>query len=98
MKSVSPRPDTDGTGVNVKRLGSDYRCYKEVNELEGSAKRFYEVVAEMAGLTVLELVRAVYSLELMLRDWQWEENRRLREEGEGDDERNRGSSGSQALF
>ncbi|KAK4236632.1 hypothetical protein C8A03DRAFT_45397 [Achaetomium macrosporum] len=69
MKSVSPRPDTDGTGENVKRLGSSYRCYKDVNELEGSVKRFYEVVAEMAGLSVRDVVRAVYSLEMRLRDW-----------------------------
>lgn len=80
MKTVSPRPDSESTSQEIKRLGSDYRCYKHVDELEGSIKRFYEVVAEVSGLSVRGLVRAVYSLEQMLMAWQRREKRRLRGE------------------
>lgn len=80
MKTVSPRPDAEDIDGEVKRLGSDYRSYKDIDELEGTVKRFYEVVAEAAGLSVKDLVRAVYALEQMLQTWQKNEKRRLREE------------------
>ncbi|KAK3905449.1 hypothetical protein C8A05DRAFT_41616 [Staphylotrichum tortipilum] len=74
MRTISPRADSKGTEP-LKRLGSDYCAYREVDELEGHAKRFYEVVAEVSGLSVRDLVRAVYSLEQMLLTWQWDEKR-----------------------
>lgn len=80
MTTVSPRPDGEDGGEGVKRLGSDYRCYKDIDELEGPARRFYEVAAEVAGLSVRDLLRAVYNLELLLQRWQRREKRRLREE------------------
>jgi RNA polymerase I-specific transcription initiation factor RRN7 len=76
MRAVSPRTDSAGTEP-LKRLGSDYRGYREVDDLEGHAKRFYEVAAEVAGLSIRDLVRAVYSLEQMLLTWQRDETRRL---------------------
>ncbi|KAK4156227.1 hypothetical protein C8A00DRAFT_30925 [Chaetomidium leptoderma] len=79
MKSVSPRPDHAGMDEGVKGLGSDYQCYKDVEEMAGPVKRFYEVVAEVAGLSVRDLLRAVYSLEQLLLAWQKKEKRRLRE-------------------
>ncbi len=78
MKSVNPRPDAEGIDDEVKRLGSDYRLYKDTDELEGTVRRFYEVVAEAAGLSVRDLLRAVYALEQMLQTWQRSEKRRLR--------------------
>ncbi|KAL2159828.1 hypothetical protein VTH06DRAFT_1961 [Thermothelomyces fergusii] len=81
MKTVSPRPprpDSEEEGEEVKRLGSDYMCYKDVGELDGTAKRFYEVAAETSGLSIRDLVRAVYSLEQMLGKWQQKEKSRPR--------------------
>ena len=78
MKTVSPRPDAEGIDHEVKRLGSDYRSYKDIDELEGTVRRFYEVVAEAAGLSVRDLLRAVSALEQMLQTWQRSEKRRLR--------------------
>ena len=78
MKTISPQPDSEGTSQEPKRLGSDYRSYKEVDELEGLVRRFYEVAADVSGLSVRDLVRAVYSLEQMLMTWQRNEKRRLR--------------------
>jgi RNA polymerase I-specific transcription initiation factor RRN7 len=80
MKSVSPQSDPEGIDSGVKRLGSNYRCYKDVDELKGVMKRLYEVAAEVAGLSLRDLLRAVYSLEQMLLSWQKEEKRRLRRE------------------
>ncbi|KAH6856757.1 hypothetical protein B0I37DRAFT_426180 [Chaetomium sp. MPI-CAGE-AT-0009] len=79
MKSVSPSSDPQGLDSNTKRLGSDYHCHKDVDELKGVTKRLYEVAAEVAGLSVRDLLRAVYSLEQMLLAWQKKEKRRLRE-------------------
>jgi RNA polymerase I-specific transcription initiation factor RRN7 len=80
MKRVSQLPDHGGAGESVKRLGSDYSCYKDVDELEGHVKRFYEVAAEVAGLSVRDLLRAVYSLEQLLLNWQKKEKRRQKGE------------------
>ncbi|KAK4204110.1 putative ribosomal protein [Triangularia verruculosa] len=72
MQLLKPQLDTRTRGgggestVKTKRVGSDYRDYKFAEELEGYAKRFYEVVADVSGLAVEDLVRAVYSLEQML--------------------------------
>lgn len=82
MKKVHPQPDSKEEGEEIRRLGFDYRCYKDVNELDGTAKRFYEVAAEAAGLSIRDLVRAVYSLEQMLWAWQQKERRRLKGEEE----------------
>jgi RNA polymerase I-specific transcription initiation factor RRN7 len=84
MKRAEPLPDTEARGGSIKRLGSDYRSYKDVGELEGTVRRFYEVAAEVAGLSLRDLVRAVYRLEQLLMDWQKREKRRLRgEDAEG---------------
>ncbi|KAK3987804.1 putative ribosomal protein [Cladorrhinum sp. PSN332] len=79
-KSVEPRADPENEEIEVKRLGSDFRSYKYVEELEGPAKRFYEVAAEVAGLSLKDLVQAVYSLERNLLEWQSKEKRRRIEE------------------
>jgi RNA polymerase I-specific transcription initiation factor RRN7 len=80
MKRIQPQAvDREGT---IRRLGSEYRCYRAVEELEGTVKRFYEVVAETAGLSLRDLVKAVYRLEQRLLKWQKRERRRLEEEKE----------------
>ncbi|GAB1318802.1 Polymerase i core factor subunit [Madurella fahalii] len=77
MTSVDPRPDPD---AGIKRFGSDYQSYKYADELEGHVKRFYEVAAGVAGLSLRDLLRAVYSLEQLLLEWQRREKRRLRDD------------------
>ncbi|KAK4126342.1 hypothetical protein N657DRAFT_568983 [Parathielavia appendiculata] len=86
MKRVEPRADTEAMGETIKRLGSDYRSYKELDELEGTAKRLFEVAAEIAGLRLRDLVRAVYRLEQLLMAWQQREKRRLKGGKVGDGE------------
>ncbi|KAK4100825.1 hypothetical protein N658DRAFT_450300 [Parathielavia hyrcaniae] len=85
MKRIEPRADTEDMGDSTGRLGSEYRSYKDVDELGGTVKRFFEVAAEAAGLSLGDLVRAVYGLEQLLMNWQRREKRRLkRGEGVGD--------------
>src|SRR4051794_16157103 len=56
MKSVSPQSDPDGVDSGTKRLGYNYRCFKDVDELKGVTKRLYEVAAEVAGLSLRDLL------------------------------------------
>ncbi|KAK4450696.1 hypothetical protein QBC34DRAFT_459788 [Podospora aff. communis PSN243] len=56
---VNPRPEPDAQ-EGIYRLGDLHQCFKEAKELEGPAKRFYEVTAEMAGLALEDLVKVVY--------------------------------------
>lgn len=80
MKRVNPTSGPQGMDSGTKRLGFDYRCYKDIDELKGATKRLYEVAAEVSGLSLRDLLRAVYGLEQMLLAWQKEEKRRLRGE------------------
>ncbi|KAK4166005.1 putative ribosomal protein [Cladorrhinum sp. PSN259] len=75
-KFVNPRLDPENEEAEIKRLGSDCQRFKYVDELEGPAKRFYEVAAEAAGLSIRDLVQAVYSLERYLFEWQSRVKRR----------------------
>lgn len=80
MKRVRPVQDSESANTPIKRLGSNYQFYKETDELEGVTKRLYEVAAEAAGLSVYNLIRAVYSLEQTLLGWHTQEKRRSRAE------------------
>ncbi|KAK0619877.1 hypothetical protein B0T14DRAFT_520089 [Immersiella caudata] len=72
---IEPRPRA-ASEEGVYRLGDLHQCFKEVKELEGPAKRLYEVTAEMAGLTLEDLVKAVYNMEKMMVGWQKREKHR----------------------
>ncbi|KAK4231292.1 putative ribosomal protein [Podospora fimiseda] len=77
---VEPKPDHEIEGTEIKRLGSDLRLYKHVEELDEPAKKFYEVAAEMAGMSLRDLVKAVYTLDTNLLESQRKEKRRRIEE------------------
>nr|CDP26956.1 Putative protein of unknown function [Podospora anserina S mat+] len=89
MQLIKPQLDartrTGGGGggggvIKTKRIGSDYREYRFVEELDGHAKRFYEVVADISGMGLEELVRAVYSLDQLLYNWQRMEKKQIKHE------------------
>ncbi|KAK3688137.1 hypothetical protein B0T22DRAFT_146131 [Podospora appendiculata] len=84
MSCVQPRPEVPGEDEDeVKRLGYSLLRYKTVEQLSGPAKRFHEKAAEIAGLSLGDLVSAVYSLEHLLSEWERRENRRLRDLHDG---------------
>ncbi|KAK0643489.1 putative ribosomal protein [Cercophora newfieldiana] len=75
MTRVDPRPEPGAADEPVHRLGDLHQCFKEVGELEGPAKRLYEVAAEMAGIALEDFVKAVHSIEKMMISWQKKEKR-----------------------
>ncbi|KAI6803900.1 hypothetical protein KC332_g14677 [Hortaea werneckii] len=50
----------------VHRVGSFYRRYRAVEELEGPARVFFERCAGLAGISIEDLVRAVFLIESKL--------------------------------
>lgn len=50
----------------VVRPGEEYQCHKNVQNLEGYARMFYEAMAKVSGLTVQHIVRAVVFAERRL--------------------------------
>ena len=55
------------TGVDdqIIRLGEQHQRVKYAKQLSGVTKLFYEVAAEVSGLSLDELVRTVYNLSLI---------------------------------
>ncbi|KAK3485861.1 uncharacterized protein B0T23DRAFT_389038 [Neurospora hispaniola] len=79
MTLVEPRPETND-GKNIKRLGALHQRFRSVEQLGGSgpARRFHEKAAEISGLSLKALVKAVYSLEELLYGWEKREKRKMR--------------------
>ncbi|KAK3368995.1 hypothetical protein B0T24DRAFT_631312 [Lasiosphaeria ovina] len=74
MTIVPPRPDREG------ETKPEIRLYRYPSSLKGHAKRFYEVAAEVSGLTLKDLVFVVYSFDQLLLRRQIKELRRLKKE------------------
>jgi len=54
-------------GKDVLRPGSLYRRYRKVEDLNGHVKAFYNAVADLAGLSLKSVVRAVFLTEERLQ-------------------------------
>ncbi|MCJ1238187.1 Pol I core factor CF [Varicellaria rhodocarpa] len=72
-------------------IGALYKRYRRANDLLRSehARSFYEASAEVVGMSLEMLVKAVYGMETQLENWRDREKRRKRdeeEEGSGDDD------------
>lgn len=70
----------DSDGDIPKGIGAQYPVFQKPEEVTGSAKLFYEKVAEISGLDFRDLVHAVSKLEMMLIEKQDEERRSTRNE------------------
>ncbi|KAK4694541.1 RNA polymerase I-specific transcription initiation factor RRN7, partial [Lecanoromycetidae sp. Uapishka_2] len=72
MGSLKLRPITaDEDDVEeVRRIGSLYKRYRRVEDLDGVAKAFHERVAQRVGVSVKTLVLAVLQIEGMLIKWR----------------------------
>ncbi len=59
------------TGVDdqIARIGEQHQRFKYARQLSGITREFYEVAAEVSGLSLDELVRTVYNLEQLLIRW-----------------------------
>ncbi|KAK0751001.1 hypothetical protein B0T18DRAFT_340274 [Schizothecium vesticola] len=63
------------------RLGYAHCCYQDVEQLHGVARRIYEVAADIAALSLQDLVKAVHALEVMMEDWEKDEKKKRLEQG-----------------
>ncbi|KAK0714626.1 hypothetical protein B0H67DRAFT_578623 [Lasiosphaeris hirsuta] len=78
MTRVEQRPEpVDGDDKNVKRLGYRYQPFRDHRHLSGPAKRFYQVAAEASGLSLEDLIAAVFRLERMMLALEKEERMRM---------------------
>lgn len=69
--SLKLRPiTTDDSDEPVPRIGSFYKRYRKVEDLDGCAKVFHEKVAQIAGIKVETLLLAVGQLERKLIVYQ----------------------------
>ena len=59
----------------VRRIGSLYKRYRQVEDLTVQAKAFYEAVAGFAGVSLSTLVKAVYKMETNLHRWRDEQRK-----------------------
>jgi RNA polymerase I-specific transcription initiation factor RRN7 len=62
-RRVITEEDEEKIDKTVERPGSLYKRYRKESNLKGHAKVFYEAVAELSGLSLKSVVRAVYVTE-----------------------------------
>ena len=60
----------------VRRIGSLYKRYRQVEDLTAQAKAFYEAAAGIAGISLSTLVKAVYKMETSLHRWGNEQKKK----------------------
>ncbi|KAK5018472.1 hypothetical protein LTR16_002013 [Cryomyces antarcticus] len=75
-KMVVTEEEAIGQESVVKRPGNQYKRYRKVEDMPQSARIFFESAADIAGLSVKSLVRAVDITELRLRKWSNEERKK----------------------
>jgi hypothetical protein len=93
MVQIPPKTDEEEW---VPRLGYAHCCYQDAEQLHGVVRRIYEVAAEIAALSLQDLVKAVHALEVMMEGWETDEKKRRLEQGMEDvatPKRGRGSRG-----
>lgn len=73
--------DDDEFHDTTPRPGYSYRVYKKESDMPKTARKFYETVANLSGLSFKTLMAAVNRAELKLEKWQ-EDTRRAEYHGE----------------
>lgn len=72
LTPVEPQPLADGEGMRdfLRRPENLHQRFQAVDELSGPAKTLHEKAAEYSGLSVKQLVEAVFRLEQKVLYWQ----------------------------
>lgn len=70
IRSVRPEK-----GSWFKRIGEDHAVYRTTDDLPGVAKAFYSKAADISGLSLGVLVKAVHALELKVQRWSTRERK-----------------------
>lgn len=75
MSQLIPRKHNPRSDDEIPRPGSEYRRHRSESELPDTARPFYEAVAEVAGISLGTLVRAVFQTEVKIAQWQYDRRR-----------------------
>lgn len=70
IRSVPPEK-----GHWVKRAGDDHAIYRTAEDLPDLAKAFYGKAAEMSGLSLGKLVKAVHAVEMRVSRWSTQQRK-----------------------
>lgn len=76
LRPTRVKADVRSTELSVKRPGNSYKRYRNVGELEGYAREFYEEAADLVALPVGSLVKCVFILEKRLETWESSERKK----------------------
>ena len=67
MRTVVSEKSEGKQAKAVRRVGSFYKRYREVEDLPPQARAFYEATAKLSGLSLTTLVKSVFKMELKLQ-------------------------------
>lgn len=76
LRPTRVKPNVRSTEPEVSRPGNSYRRYRNVGELEGYAKEFYDEAASLVALPLNSLVKCVFILEKRLEKWENSERKK----------------------
>ncbi|KEQ97929.1 hypothetical protein AUEXF2481DRAFT_37494 [Aureobasidium subglaciale EXF-2481] len=76
LRPARVRAGSTASELNVTRPGNSYKRYRNVSELDGYAKEFYDEAASLAALPLNSLVKCVFVLEKRLERWESSERKR----------------------
>lgn len=74
---VEPVESSSNEKGKIVRPGELYSRYRTVDELPENAKAFFEIAAKNVGISVSDLVRGVFQMEVKLDTWRIEQKRKL---------------------
>ncbi|KAJ6119408.1 hypothetical protein N7523_003688 [Penicillium sp. IBT 18751x] len=75
MVALKPAPINPSEEADGMRPGSWYRRYRWESQLPETARKFYEIAADLASISLLTLVRAVSVTEGRIAKWLEDERR-----------------------
>ena len=80
---LSPQLEDDSADskARIRRIGQKHLRPKNVEELAGTMRAFYEVAASISGLTLHDLTRAVYKFEQKMLTWTTKTRKAARNDG-----------------
>lgn len=82
MRDVISEDQEGKSNIPVRRVGSFYKRYRKAEDLTPLARKFYETVASLVGISLPSLLRAVLQTERKLWLWRRKELKDEREDSE----------------
>lgn len=80
------KPVAPVQGGWAKRAGEDHAVYRSADDMPDIARAFYVKAAELSGLSLGKLVKAVQALEVRVHRWSTDERKAAQGATDGDDD------------